>query len=222
MFVRVLSPTIHKNLALVAKTSLAAQFYLAGGTAVALHLDHRRSYDLDFFIPEQDFSLDLPCRELAHLGELVILQESAGSFVGMLDGAQISFFIYPYPLLDTPVDFEGVRVAGLPDLAAMKLEAISSRGKKRDFIDLYRICQDAFPLRQVIENFERKYAGVRYSLVHLLKSLTYFDDAEPDPMPSMLVSLEWDQVKRFFEEEIRRLTKEFAAASCLLTSGECK
>ena len=91
MFVRVLSPTTRKNLALVAKTPLAAQFYLAGGTAVALHLDHRRSYDLDFFIPERDFPLDLPRRELVHLGALVVLQESVGTFVGTLDGAQISF-----------------------------------------------------------------------------------------------------------------------------------
>ncbi len=175
---------------------------------MALHLGHRRSYDLDFFIPERDFSADLPRRELAHRGELIVLHEKAGTFVGTLDGMQISFFIYPYPLLESPVEFEGIQVIGLPDLAAMKLDAISSRGTKRDFIDLYQICQDAFSLRQVIQHFERKYAGVQYSMFHLLKSLAYFEDAEPDPTPPMLVPLEWTEVKRFFEEEVRRLVRE--------------
>lgn len=205
MFVGVLSSTIRKNLAVVADTPLARQFYLGGGTAVALHLGHRRSYDLDFFTPERDFPTDLPRRELAHLGELVVLHEKAGTFAGTFNGAQISFFIYPYPLLGTPVMFDGVHVAVLPDLAAMKLDAVSSRGKKRDFVDLYQICQTAFSLEQVIHHFERKYAGVRYSMVHLLKSLTYFEDAEPDPMPPMLVPLEWAEAQRFFEGEVRRL-----------------
>lgn len=208
MFVRVLSPTTRNNLALVAGTPLADRFYLAGGTAVALHLDHRRSYDLDFFTLGRDFPADLPRRELMHLGELSVLHEGAGTFVGTLDEVRISFFVYPYPLLESPETFEGAQVARLPDLAAMKLDAVSSRGTKRDFIDLYQICQDAFPLRHAIQHFERKYAGVQYSMVHLLKSLKYFEDAEPDPMPPMLVPLEWAEVKRFFEGEVRRLMGE--------------
>ncbi len=208
MFIQALPSTVRANLALVAQTSLAGKFYLAGGTAVALHLGHRRSYDLDFFIPQRDFPPALPRQELASLGSLVVLHEGAGTFVGTLNGGQISFFIYPYPLLEPFTEVEGVQVAALSDLAAMKLEAISSRGTKRDFIDLYQICQSAIPLREVIRLFERKYAGVQYSMVHILKSLQYFEDAEPDPMPEMLVPCRWSQVKRFFRDEVRRLMKE--------------
>ncbi len=205
MFVNVLSPAARQNLATIASTALASRFYLAGGTAVALHLGHRLSYDLDFFTPERSFPADLPRRELGHRGELAVTQEDAGTFLGTFNGVRISFFIYPYSLLEAPADLEGIQVAGLPDLAAMKLDAISSRGKKRDFIDLYGICQAAFSLEQVIQQFERKYAGVNYSMVHLLKSLTYFEDAEDDPMPQMLIPLEWPAVRRFFEDEVRRL-----------------
>jgi len=205
MFIQTLPPTVRANLARVARTSLAEKFYLAGGTAVALHLGHRRSYDLDFFIPERDFPPALPRQELAPLGSLVVLHESAGTFVGTLNGGQISFFIYPYPLLEPLLEVEGIRVAALPDLAAMKLEAVSSRGTKRDFVDLYFICQSAIPLQEVFRLFERKYAGVRYSTVHLLKSLQYFEDAESDPMPEMLIPCRWSQVKRFFQGEVRRL-----------------
>lgn len=208
MFERVLSAAIQKNLARIAGTSLAERFYLGGGTAVALHLGHRRSYDLDFFAQEWDFPLDLPRRELAPLGELDVIHQEGKTFIAALDGERISFFIYPYPLVDSPSMFEGVQIAGLSDLAAMKLDAISSRGTKRDFIDLYQICQDAFPLREAIRRFERKYADVRYSMIHLLKSLQYFKDAEPDPMPQMLIPLEWAEVKRFFEDEVRRLMQE--------------
>ncbi|HEC36453.1 MAG TPA: hypothetical protein ENI39_07960 [Anaerolineae bacterium] len=213
MLDRVLSPTTRKNLALVARTPLAERFYLAGGTAVALHLGHRRSYDLDFFTPEREFPIDLPRRELEPLGELIVLHEGTGTFVGTLGGGQLSFFIYPYSLLEPFVPFEGIQVASLPDLAAMKLEAISSRGTKRDFVDLYQICQTVFPLVEVFRHFERKYAGVRYSMFHLLKSLAYFDDAEPDPMPEMLIPLDWAEVKQFFEGEVQRLMK-------VLTSDE--
>lgn len=205
MFVNVLSPATRQNLATIASTALASRFYLAGGTAVALHLGHRLSYDLDFFTPERSFPADLPRRELGHRGELSVTQEDAGTFLGTFNGVRISFFIYPYSLLEAPADLEGIQVAGLPDLAAMKLDAISSRGKKRDFIDLYGICQAAFSLEQAIQQFERKYAGVNYSMVHLLKSLTYFEDAEDDPMPQMLIPLEWPAVRRFFEDEVRRL-----------------
>jgi len=207
MFIQTLPPTVRANLALVTRTSLAEKFYLAGGTAVALHLGHRRSYALDFFIPERDFPPALLRQELAPLGSLV-LHESAGTFVGTLNGGQISFFTYPYPLLEPLLEVEGIRVVALPDLAAMKLEAISSRGTKRDFVDLYFICQSAIPLQEVFRLFERKYAGVRYSTVHLLKSLQYFEDAESDPMPETLVPCRWNQVKRFFREEVRRLMRE--------------
>lgn len=207
MFVQVLSPAARQNLATIADTALASRFYLAGGTAVALHLGHRLSHDLDFFTPEQSFPADLPRRELGHRGKLAVTQEDVNTFLGIFDGVRISFFIYPYSLLDTPVELEGIQIAGLPDLTAMKLEAISSRGKKRDFIDLYQICQAAFSLEQAIQHLKRKYAGVNYSMVHLLKSLTYFEDAEDDPMPRMLTSLEWITVRRFFETEARRLMR---------------
>lgn len=220
MFDRVLSPTTRQNLALVVRTPLAQQFYLAGETAVALHLGHRRSYDLDFSTTEREFPPDLPRRELGPLGELVILHEGAGTFVGTLDGGQVSFFIYPYPLLEPLVLFEGIQIARLPDLAAMKLEAISSRGVKRDFVDLYQICREAFSLMEVIRLFEQKYTGVRYSMVHILKSLQYFDDAEPDPMPEMLIPLEWEEVKRFFEGEVRRLMKAMISSGQPATSEE--
>lgn len=86
----------------------------------------------------------------------------------------------------------------------MKVSAISSRGTKRDFLDLYE-CIQKYGLKEILRLFDRKYAQTRYSRIHILKSLTFFSDAEKDPMPHMLIGLDWERVKQFFLLEVPRL-----------------
>jgi hypothetical protein len=207
MYVEAISEEVQAGLELVSRTPLAVEFYLAGGTAVALHLGHRHSYDLDFF-SSKPFEKDEPRRFLAHLGQLAVEQEDEGTFLGVLNGVSVSFFIYPYRLLASPAMLGSIQVAALEDLAVMKLDAIASRGKKRDFIDLYFICQDVMGLGEILPLVERKYAGVTYNFVHLLKSLMYFEDADADPMPNMLRPGNWSDVRRFFEREAQDLFRE--------------
>ena len=204
MHVEGISAEVQASMELVGQTPLAAQFYLAGGTAAALHLGHRRSYDLDFFSPAP-FDKSAPRRFLGSLGRLVVDQEGEGTFLGTLNDVRISFFIYPYRLLAPPVLFGAVQVVALEDLAVMKLDAIASRGRKRDFIDLYFMCRDFLTLREMLPLVERKYEGVKYNFTHLVKSLMYFEDAEADPMPEMLKPVSWPDVRRFFEQEAIRL-----------------
>ncbi|MBL7063555.1 MAG: nucleotidyl transferase AbiEii/AbiGii toxin family protein [Anaerolineae bacterium] len=206
MYVEGISAKVQASLELVGQTPLAAQFYLAGGTAIALHLGHRRSYDLDFFSPAP-FDKGAPRRFLGPLGRLIVEQEGEGTFLGALNDVRISFSIYPYRLLTPPALFGAVRIAALEDLAVMKLDAIASRGKKRDFIDLYFLCQDFLTLREMLPLVGRKYEGVEYNFTHLLKSLIYFEDAEADPMPEMLKPVSWPDVRRFFEREAQALIR---------------
>jgi len=114
MYVESISAKVQANLELVGQTPLAAQFYLAGGTAIALHLGHRHSYDLDFFSPVP-FDKGDPRRFLALLGSLVVEQESDGTFLGTLNDVRISFFIYPYSLLAAPELLGAVHIAALED-----------------------------------------------------------------------------------------------------------
>jgi hypothetical protein len=86
----------------------------------------------------------------------------------------------------------------------MKLSAVASRGTKRDFIDLYAASAQ-FGLAEILAWFAQKYAKTGYSRLHLLKSLTYFADAEKDPSPHMLVPLAWRDVVGFFEREVPAL-----------------
>ena len=85
----------------------------------------------------------------------------------------------------------------------MKLSAVASRGAKRDFVDVY-ICARHYGLKEIFDPFDRKFVETRVSKIHLLKSLTFFADAEKDPMPHMLETLDWSAIKQFFLREVPR------------------
>lgn len=192
-------------LALLDRAPIPTGVYLAGGTALALHLGHRRSVDLDFFSQEPIENENLLAL-LRQIGDIRVERNESGTFRGQLAGAQISFIRYDYPLLDAPIkpDF-GPRVAGIRDIASMKLSAIMSRGSRRDFLDLYAVCQHGHGIEDVYRWFEQKYAGISYDPYHLAKSLVYFVDAEKEPMPEMLQAVHWDEVRQFFIRESQRV-----------------
>jgi hypothetical protein len=86
----------------------------------------------------------------------------------------------------------------------MKIMAIGDRGRRRDFVDLYFIVRD-LGIEKVWQDFETKYAGTGYDSYHFLRALTYFDDAEPENMPKMIEEVEWKEVKKFFETEVKKI-----------------
>jgi len=115
---------------------------------------------------------------------------------------QHSLFFYEHPLLYKPIPFYGTKVARLKDLAAMKIAAISERGTKRDFVDLYRIAKkEGLSIRDAILLFSKKYRYASSALPHVLKSMTYFEDAEKEKMPVMVEKALWENVKKFFLQE---------------------
>jgi hypothetical protein len=133
--------------------------------------------------------------------EFSLVSKAPSTIHAVIQGTKVSFLGYPYPELFPPARFEGVPVADPRDIACMKLSAIASRGTKRDFIDLY-LASERYGLGEILNWFARKYAATGYNRLHLLKSLTFFADAEKDPLPHMLVPLVWDDVKRLFRKEV--------------------
>ena len=97
---------------------------------------------------------------------------------------------------------EGVVLAGIKDIAAMKLSAITNRGTKKDFIDYYFLLK-RYSLKELIELYRQKYSDAQ--LFTSIKSLSYFDDAESDPMPDMIVPVDWDEVKSTIRNEVAKL-----------------
>ncbi len=187
----------------IGKSQAVKDFYLAGGTALAIQLGHRESIDLDWF-SRKDFSNDGLKKAMADLGRFELTGESPGTIHGMLDGVKVSFFHYDYKLLFPFISFKGINLADERDIAAMKIEAISSRGGKKDFIDIYFLLKK-YKLGELMGIFEKKYKDIKYNKLHLLKSLTYFYDAESEPMPKMLKPVGWEPVK----EKIAKTANEF-------------
>ena len=186
------------------ESRLLKDFYLAGGTGLALRLGHRKSDDLDFFTSRPFVAQDL-LEMLAHrFGGVELRAAERQTLHVRVRGAKVSFLGYRYPLLFPVARFGAVAVADPRDIACMKLSAIASRGTRRDFLDLFAVAR-THSLSALLEMFERKYRAVPHSRLHLLKSLVYFDDAEEDPVPQMLVSSDWDEVKRFFVMQATRL-----------------
>lgn len=184
--------------------SVVDSFYLAGGSAAALHLGHRVSVDLDFFTPKT-FEIPSLLAGLGKFGSITVQQSSIGTFVGLLAKTQVSFFRYPYPLLETPTDYHGIQIASLLDIALMKITAISQRGKRRDFVDLYFICQSGYSLSDLLELMPRKFPTLTYPSYHLVRALVYFDDAENDPRLKMLKPYHWRNIKNYFQDQVQAL-----------------
>jgi len=183
-----------------------SRFYLAGGTAVALHYQHRHSQDLDFFTTI-DFRTSVLKKNLSALGKIKVFKQEQGTLIGEMGGTKISFFILSEKLLRPTTNIGEIRIAHPLDLALMKIMAVSDRGTKRDFFDLYVLCHNLIPLRQLFSYLPKKYGRWNYNLNHIIRSLSYFADAEKDPRPRMLIDLSWKEVKDFFKEETKNITK---------------
>lgn len=177
----------------ISQNDLVKDFYLAGGTALAIHLGHRESIDLDFF-SQKNFSLSKIKNELSTQGSFSLISEEEGTLHCLLDEVKLSFFYYPYPMLFPLVDFEKVALADERDISAMKIDAISSRGSKKDFVDLYFLLEK-YSLSELMGFFEKKYDKIKFNKLHILKSLIFFEDAEVEPDPIMLKNISWDKIK---------------------------
>lgn len=183
--------------------------YLAGGTGLALWLDHRNSYDLDIYSPVE-FNLDeIKQRFVTQFPGFRLISSAWRTIHGYFEDTEISLFYYQYPLLEKPSFFLNFMIASIEDIAAMKLEAIAGRGLKRDFFDLYKIIKSTgWSLEHLIELSDKKYNRAGSFTPHLLRSLVYFDDAELAAERAVEVDNEWAAVKQFFINEVLMLSKE--------------
>jgi Nucleotidyl transferase AbiEii toxin, Type IV TA system len=185
------------------------EFYLAGGTALALRHGHRRSIDFDFFRATSFDVQDLMLTLDRAFGDVERLPTGDETLYVRLLRVTTSFFRYPYPLLDAvePTPW-GFGLAADADIAAMKIEAIAGRGSRKDFIDLRILVRSGLTLDAAFDVFERKYGTRRSDRYHRLRALAYFADAEREPMPDMRMPFDWNETKHFFTAEATRLLAE--------------
>ena len=176
-----------------------SDFYLVGGTALALRCGHRKSIDLDFFTG-QPFEAD-PIR--GFLEDEYDAQEvtvATNTVLCFIQGIKIDFIAHRYPQIHKVDTVDEIRMASIADIVAMKLNAIANRGTKKDFWD-YALLLESYEKAKLFELYTRKYPQA--SLWNLEKSLAFFDDAEHQPDPADLRGQTWDQVKRVISDSNR-------------------
>jgi len=172
-------------------------FYLAGGTGLALQIGHRKSFDLDFFTGKE-FSPDelaaiIKKYHLSTEGEM----RSHGTLYCILEGVKTSFIFYDCLLIFPQISFESIAIADWRDIVTEKLRTVGDRGQKKDFYDFYFGVQK-LGIDTIIESAHKKF-GRNVNFFHLIKGLTYFEDAEKNPDPLLLdKSVSWNKVKKFF------------------------
>ncbi len=192
--------TINSNMHLLTKKLgflREFSFYLAGGTGLALQIGHRKSYDFDFFT-DKEFSPDSLATVIKKSGfQIKGEMKSWGTLYCILEDIKVSFIFYDCLLLLPPISFESIIVADWRDITVEKLRTVSERGLKKDFYDLYfgikklgvdKLCEMAY----------KKY-GRSVNYFHIIKGLTYFEEAEKNPEPILIdKTVSWDEVKKFF------------------------
>ncbi|MBK8256760.1 MAG: nucleotidyl transferase AbiEii/AbiGii toxin family protein [Polyangiaceae bacterium] len=196
-------------------TPLPTRLYLVGGAAIGHHLGHRTSLDLDLFTEASDAGLStVRAAFLRVFPDAEIVAETDVTLRIRTADGPVDLVRYPYPLLE-PLQSgpEGCPVAGLRDLAVMKMSAIAKRGLRRDFWDLHEILtRCSVSLDSVMVDYVTKFGLAEANAYHVFRSLTYFADAERDvSLPLGLTEGHWTEVKAFFEREVPQAFDRFRA-----------
>ena len=182
-------------------------YYMIGGTALALQSGIRESFDFDFCVKEK-FDTNLLMQDLNKLGTLKLTFISENTLHCILDNVQLTFMYFPNKLIDELIavnEYRNLYLASVKDIAAMKLIAISQRGTKKDFFDLYYICKNNnITISEILSMLNIKYNEEKLNYFHIIKSLIYFEDAEDEILPKTNINYNWEEIKEFYINEYKK------------------
>ncbi len=181
-------------------------FYLAGGTALALQIGHRDSVDFDFFSQKDINTIKLfqQIKKVFSEHKILKVQEEINTLTVLIDDkVKLSFFTYKYKLIKKIVVEKYLRLASLEDIACMKLNAIISRATLKDYIDLYFILHRV-KFKHLLKIMKKKYLDIDINLV--LKSLIYFEDIKKEPIKfKNKMKVDFENVKKFLIKEVKEI-----------------
>jgi hypothetical protein len=185
-------------------------FFLVGGTALALQIGHRISLDIDLFT-QQDFDAQKLFLKLDNQFSISDLTEESNTLNFNItypeksnEIVKIDLIKYPYPLIKPILNVENIRLLSVEDIIPMKLSAVAGRGSKKDFYDIFYFLK-TYSFDQMFKLFEKKFPNT--NKFHVIKSLTYFDDAEIEPNPQTIEKIIWNEIKNTIVNEINKMIK---------------
>ena len=172
---------------------------------MALQIGHRTSLDFDFYTQKKFDPLMLREEFDKRFKKVREIHVAEGTLILDVEGMELSFFKYPYKLVKPCLKLEEVTMASMEDIAAMKILAISQRGLRRDFIDIYFLIQK-FGLKKIIEFTKEKYS--MFNIYVGLQGLTYFKDADEDVEEKrfrLLKEINWERIKNYIIKEVNKV-----------------
>lgn len=187
-------------------------FYLAGGTALALQLGHRTSIDFDFYSPQKLDTDKIKKEFIKHFPrEKIGDKQPEDTFWLTIKGINLSIFYYPYKLIRGLINCPPIKLASLEDLAAMKIAAVIQRARQRDFFDLFYLIKN-IGLKKVIGSCLQKYPWYQENNKIIFKALIYFDEANEDREVNRIrvfdKDLNWEKVKEQITMEVKRYLRQ--------------
>jgi hypothetical protein len=197
-------PTLELIKSLQSKPYLKG-FFLVGGTALALHLGHRKSADIDLF-SNFDFDASRLLEQIHQDFSYQLFLTASNTLKGCIGNINVDILAHRYNLLVETDVFQGVTLLSLPDIIAMKLNAISTSGQRsKDFIDIYYLLKK-YNLNEMLGFYQQKYD--QQNVAFILKSLIYFDDVDLADWPVLIENprLKWIEVKK----RIQKVVLEYA------------
>jgi predicted nucleotidyltransferase component of viral defense system len=206
----VVTPQMRRLFLHIGDQAFSHRFYLAGGTALSLQIGHRRSVDFDFFSVTDEIDEKSRKEIIAGISSfpMQIIESVGGNLLVLVDSIRVGFFSYGYPLVDEPIHCENAHLASLNDIGLMKCDALISRGSRKDFYDLFFIAR-YIQFDDLLKLGIQKYQLFRDFPLMVLESMTIFDNADLDVQPELYENIPWDQVKQFFLEQARLLSKHW-------------
>lgn len=180
-------------------------FRLVGGTSLALQLGHRMSVDIDLFT---DAPFDSKAKQFC-LAEAFpsfeLAWQNDNGFSAYVDDVKIDCFNWRVRFLEPALIVDEIRLLSLREISAMKLETVTDRKEKKDFVDLFFLLR-LFPLKEIIEAFRAKYPFIGYKFA--LESLLAIDLADKTEMPSMFEPFDWEEAKSFITRTVQDYVAE--------------
>jgi predicted nucleotidyltransferase component of viral defense system len=182
-------------------------FYLAGGSGLALQIEHRISEDLDFFTPNS-FNPEILSRYLRNQPSYQETLVSSGTLYCIINQIKVSFLYYEIPLVYPVVNVKKIEVADWRDILAEKFKTLSQRGSRKDFYDIYfTLSLQNISIGNAIEILKKRFKNTAINYYHILKSLVFFEDANQEPELKLLKGVSWETVKSFFTNNLQEFEK---------------
>jgi predicted nucleotidyltransferase component of viral defense system len=205
-----ITPEMRELLQWAGQQDFMFPFYLAGGTALALQVGHRRSVDLDFFSQIDEVHERTRQRIIRAIAERdgQVIENVDGNLVLLVENIHVGFFSYGYKLLEPFEQLENVNVASVLDIGLMKLDAVIGRGSRKDFFDLYVIAR-LYSLEELLQAGARKYPSSRDFALMAVESFVLFENAERDVQPELMIDATWEEVREYFFEQAKLLGKKW-------------